>query len=63
MTTLVRPTSHGTPWSLALGAEPLSRLGWGGMTGIVLGGLVLNGLILSWLTAWLQRLGFRHDAL
>lgn len=47
------------PWSLALGVEPLSRLGFGGMTAIVLGGLVLNGLILSWLAAWLQRRGFR----
>jgi hypothetical protein len=43
------------PWSLALGIEPLSRLGMGGMTAIVLGGLVLNGLILHWLAAWLQR--------
>ncbi len=43
------------PWSLALGVEPLSRLGIGGMTAIVLGGLVLNGLILRWLAAWLQR--------
>ena len=49
------------PWSLALGVEPLSRLGSGGMAAIVLGGLVLNGLILSWLAAWLQRRGFRHD--
>jgi len=31
------------------------------MTAIVLGGLALNGLILSWLAAWLQRRGFRHD--
>jgi ABC-type Co2+ transport system permease subunit len=43
------------PWSLALGVEPVSRLGLGGMAAIVLGGLVLNGLILSWLAAWLQR--------
>jgi hypothetical protein len=49
------------PWSLALGVEPLSRLGLGGMSAIVLGGLALNGLILSWLAAWLRRRGFRHD--
>jgi hypothetical protein len=44
------------PWSLALGAEPLSRLGFCGMAAIVIIGLVINGLILSWLAAWLQRL-------
>jgi hypothetical protein len=49
------------PWSLALRVEPLSRLGLGGMTAIVLGGLVLNGLILNRLAAWLQRRGSRHD--
>lgn len=49
------------PWSLALGVEPLSRLGFAGMTAIVLGGVVLNGLILSWLAAWLQRRWLRHD--
>ena len=49
------------PWSLALGVEPLSRLGLGGMTAIVLGGLVLNGLILNRLAAWLQRRASRHD--
>lgn len=49
------------PWSLALGVEPLARLGLGGMAAITLGGLVLNGLILSWLAARLQRRGFRHD--
>jgi len=37
-----------------LGVEPLSRLGWGGMIAIVLGGIVLNGLILSRLAAWMQ---------
>ena len=49
------------PWSLALGVEPMSRLGFRGMAAIVIIGLVLNGLILSWLTAWLQRRVFRHD--
>jgi len=49
------------PWSVALGVEPVSRLGLGGMTAIVFGGLVLNGLFLGWLAAWLQRRGFRHD--
>ncbi len=49
------------PWSLALGVEPLSRLGLSGMTAIVFGGLVLNGLILCWLAAWLQRRWFRHE--
>ncbi len=44
------------PWSLALGVEPMSRLGFRGMAAIVIIGLVLNGLILSWLTARLQRL-------
>jgi hypothetical protein len=43
------------PWSLALGVEPLSRLGLMGMTALVLGGLVLNGFIFSLLAAWLQR--------
>ena len=50
------------PWSLALGVEPLSHLGLGGMAAIVLSGLVLNGLILSWLATWLQRRGFRQDS-
>lgn len=45
------------PWSLALGIEPLSRLGLGGMTAIVLVGLVLKGFILSRLAAWLQQRG------
>jgi hypothetical protein len=42
------------PWSLALGVEPLSRLGWGGMTIIVLGGVALNGLILGKLVGSVQ---------
>lgn len=50
------------PWSLALGIEPLSRLGFAGMTTIVLGGVALNALILSWLAAWLQRRRFRQDS-
>ena len=44
------------PWSLALGIEPMSRLGLGGMAAIVIGGLVLNGFILNWL-AGLRRRG------
>lgn len=43
------------PWSLALGVEPVSRLGWSGMTTTVVGGLVLNGLILHRLAVWLAR--------
>jgi hypothetical protein len=43
------------PWSLALGVEPLSHLGLGGMSAIVLGGLLLNGFILNRLAARLQR--------
>lgn len=50
------------PWSLALGVEPLSHLGLGGMAAIVLGGLVLNGLILHRLAAWLRRGFSRHDS-
>lgn len=50
------------PWSFALCVRPLSRLGLGGMTAIVLGGLVLNGLILSCLTDLLQQRGFRQDS-
>lgn len=34
------------PWSLALGVEPFSRLGWGAMATIVLGGVALNSLII-----------------
>ena len=47
------------PWSLALGIEPLSRVGDGGMIAMVVAGLVLNGLLLKWLAAWLQRRGRR----
>ncbi len=47
------------PWSLALGIEPLSRVGDGGMIAIVLASLVINGLLLRWLAAWLQRRGHR----
>jgi len=43
------------PWSLALGVEPLSHLGWSAMVGIVVGGLVLNGLLLRKLAGWTQR--------
>jgi hypothetical protein len=43
------------PWSLALGVEPLSRLGLSGMTAIVLGGLVLNGVLLRAIASWLHR--------
>lgn len=49
-------------WSLALGVEPLSHLGLGGMAAIVLGGLVLNGLIPSRLAAWLRRSRYRPTA-
>jgi hypothetical protein len=42
------------PWSLALGVEPLSRLGWIGMVGIVVGGIVLNGLFLRKLGGWVD---------
>jgi hypothetical protein len=37
------------PWSLALGIEPLSYLGWIGMATIVVIGLGLNALLLHWL--------------
>jgi hypothetical protein len=43
------------PWSLALGVEPLSRLGWAGMTFIVLCGVAVNALIVAKLARWLQR--------
>ena len=49
------------PWSLALGVEPVSRLGLVGMAVVVLGGVALNGLVVGWLAAWLQRRGFRQD--
>ena len=49
------------PWSLALGVEPLSRLGWSGMTAIVLGGLLLNGVLLRGLAAWLGRRWWRRE--
>jgi hypothetical protein len=50
------------PWSLALGIEPLSRVGDGGMIAIVLAGLVLNGFLLWRLAAWLQRRGRRSGS-
>lgn len=34
------------PWSVALGIAWTGALGWGGMAGIVLGGVVLNALLL-----------------
>jgi hypothetical protein len=43
------------PWSLALGVEPFSRLGWGAMATIVLGGVALNSLLVGKLAGWLQR--------
>lgn len=43
------------PWSLALGVEPLSHLGWSAMVGIVVGGIVLNGLLFRKLAGWAQR--------
>ena len=43
------------PWSLALGVEPMSRLGWAGMAGIVIGGIVINALLIRSLAAWAQR--------
>jgi len=36
----------GLPWSLALGIDPLSRLGWPGMVVITLLGVALNALLL-----------------
>jgi hypothetical protein len=49
------------PWSLAVGVEPLSRLGWSAMVGIVVGGIVLNGLLLWKVAGWADkaRLGGR----
>jgi len=38
------------PWSLALGVDPFSRLGLGGMTFIVLCGIALNSLSIAKLT-------------
>jgi len=43
------------PWSLALGMEPMSRLGWAGMAGIVIGGIAINALLIRSLAAWAQR--------
>ncbi|HEY5544014.1 MAG TPA: hypothetical protein VIM04_12250 [Candidatus Binatia bacterium] len=36
----------GLPWSLALGIDPLSRLGWPGMVVITVLGVALNALLL-----------------
>jgi hypothetical protein len=52
----------GLPWSLVLGVEPMARLGWIGMTVIVLGGVLINGLLLRGLTAWLERRWGRRRA-
>jgi len=43
------------PWSLALGIEPMSRVGLAGMGAVVLGGLLLNAFILTRVAARLQR--------
>lgn len=43
------------PWSFALGVEPMSRLGWAGMAGIVIGGIALNALLIRSAAAWAQR--------
>lgn len=43
------------PWSVALGAQPLSRLGWGGMIVITLGGVLLNAVLLRWLAGRIQK--------
>jgi len=43
------------PWSLALGLDPMSRLGWAGMAGIVIGGIAINALLIRSLAAWAQR--------
>lgn len=40
------------PWSLALGVEPLSHMGWAVMAGIVAGGVALNGLLLGKVAGW-----------
>jgi hypothetical protein len=42
------------PWSLALGIEPLSHLGWTGMATIVVTGLGLNALLFRWLARLLE---------
>ena len=49
------------PWSLALGVEPMSHLGWSGMTTAVVGGLMLNGLIIHRLTVWLGKVSGPRD--
>lgn len=43
------------PWSLALGVEPLSQLGWSSMVGVVVGGIVLNSWLVCKLAGWVQR--------
>jgi hypothetical protein len=50
------------PWSLALGVEPFSRLGWSGIGIIVLGGIALNGLIVGRLAGWAQQSLAAHRA-
>ena len=40
------------PWSLLLGAEPLSRLGWAGMVSVVVGGLGINAALLWRIFTW-----------
>ena len=43
------------PWSLALGVEPLSHLGWTAMVSIVVGGIVLNSMALRKLADWVRQ--------
>jgi len=43
------------PWSLALGIEPMSHLGWSAMVGIVVAGIVLNGLLFWKLADWAEK--------
>ena len=43
------------PWSFALGVDPMSRFGWTGMAGIVIGGIILNAFLVRSLAAWAQR--------
>jgi hypothetical protein len=50
------------PWSLALGIEPLSHLGFIGMAAIVITGLALNGVILCSIASWLHRRRLPYDA-